>query len=455
MLFKGIIIKIEETHLIVLNGEGVFEKIHKKENAQIGQKIIYTAEDCVKTTRKDNVYSFQLRKVVFVAAMFVFVVLLSNFFGMKTDINLPNEISIATIMTIDINPSVKLALDEEDKVLEVTAINKDASTLDLSGIVGLTAADAVEKVVSLALNAGYINSEDLIDDYVLITTISLLADSNQKIADSNQKLAVSQFVDKQPITSNPHLDELKVKIEEKVANSEVLKEVNVAIIKASKVEMKIAEEKHVPVGLYVVNGDIDFNGENSTVKEYFSHQDQVDDFKNKGVVIQQDKEAIIKLINNYIEKLRAHSYDVSTLENALNDEKVNPEQILEQIRVIWKQFETQNHDNQNGPKSTNLDNNENEKDQIGNFNNNHSNKDNNSNNSNSHETENDNKTNKNNTTEVENSTIETTAESTIENGSHGNGINNSNNNNNNNSNDNDNHNANYHDSKNHNGGRKK
>lgn len=62
-----------------------------------------------------------------------------------------------TRVTVDVNPSVELIVDDENKVVSVTALNDDGSIL-LAGeaIVGMQAEDAVEYVVSLATETGYI-----------------------------------------------------------------------------------------------------------------------------------------------------------------------------------------------------------------------------------------------------------------------------------------------------------
>lgn len=62
-----------------------------------------------------------------------------------------------TRMQVDINPSIELMVDDENKVVSVTALNDDGSVL-IAGeaFIGLTAEEAVELVVSLATETGYI-----------------------------------------------------------------------------------------------------------------------------------------------------------------------------------------------------------------------------------------------------------------------------------------------------------
>ena len=62
-----------------------------------------------------------------------------------------------TRMTVDVNPSVEFMVDDENKVVSVTALNDDGSIL-IAGeaFVGKTPEEAVEMVVSLAAETGYL-----------------------------------------------------------------------------------------------------------------------------------------------------------------------------------------------------------------------------------------------------------------------------------------------------------
>ncbi len=71
-----------------------------------------------------------------------------------------NDAPESTRVTIDVNPSFELIVDEDKKVVSVTALNDDASVL-LYGeaLVGKTAEEATEIIVNLTVKAGYIDSE--------------------------------------------------------------------------------------------------------------------------------------------------------------------------------------------------------------------------------------------------------------------------------------------------------
>jgi len=62
-----------------------------------------------------------------------------------------------TRMTVDINPSVEFMVDEENKIVSVTALNDDGSIL-IAGeaFIGKTPEEAVELIVTLASDTGYL-----------------------------------------------------------------------------------------------------------------------------------------------------------------------------------------------------------------------------------------------------------------------------------------------------------
>ena len=62
---------------------------------------------------------------------------------------------------IDVNPSVSLVLDKNDKVLSVLADNEDAQVL-LYGenLVGMSADEAAKKIAALSVELGYLNENN-------------------------------------------------------------------------------------------------------------------------------------------------------------------------------------------------------------------------------------------------------------------------------------------------------
>lgn len=229
----------------------------------------------------------------------------------------------ATVVMIDINPSVKITLDEDEKVISVKAMNDDAKTLNYDDIIGLDVEVAIEIIVLDAKAAGYINENDLEEDYVLITTIPL---NNGQ--DKTEKV--------------------KEKIRNRIENSDELQSVNVAIIKANKVEMLEAEGKKVPVGLYVVNGKITVDGEEMTVKAYFSNSYNVNKFKEKGTVVEKRAEKKREQLMRYLLRVEKEGVDISSYLLAMDAPDADLDEITSQLKQSEKERKNQNKGNKQG-----------------------------------------------------------------------------------------------------------
>lgn len=68
------------------------------------------------------------------------------------------EKGTVTRMTVDINPSVEFMIDDQNKVVSVTALNDDGSILIIGeAFIGKTPEEAVELMVSLAAETGYLS----------------------------------------------------------------------------------------------------------------------------------------------------------------------------------------------------------------------------------------------------------------------------------------------------------
>ncbi len=94
-----------------------------------------------------------------------------------------------TRMTVDINPSVEFMVDDNGKVVSVTALNDDGSILIAGEVfVGKTPEEATELVVSLATDAGYlvkgeINAENSEEGQKVSVSVS----GNSKYAEQLRK----------------------------------------------------------------------------------------------------------------------------------------------------------------------------------------------------------------------------------------------------------------------------
>ena len=92
----------------------------------------------------------------FIGIFLLFVITLSAISFTSCSNAKPEEGSV-TRMTVDINPSVEFMIDDQNKIVSVTALNDDGSILIVGeAFVGKTPEEAVEMMVTLASDTGYL-----------------------------------------------------------------------------------------------------------------------------------------------------------------------------------------------------------------------------------------------------------------------------------------------------------
>jgi hypothetical protein len=169
--------------------------------------------------------------------------------------------AVTAVYALDINPSFELSVNRADVVVKIVAVNDDAKTITTEDLLGLDSALVIQTLVQRATEAGFIDDTDLIEDFVLVTSIPMKDDSE----------------------TQKQVDNLGQKIQALREADPTLQAISVATIKATKIELLEAQGKKIPVGLYVVNGMITSpDGTILSVKEFFSDPENRALIKNYG-----------------------------------------------------------------------------------------------------------------------------------------------------------------------------
>jgi len=154
----GLIVSIKEEYAILLS-EGTYLKVSKKPSMALGQEIYFSSEDLYKTAQS---HRFSMKSFAMVAILFILLLV-----G-KTA--LPTAQSYQVL--VEINPSVLFTLGDGEEVLQVEAYNEDGKALDLSSLKGLLFTEALEGLLVEAKEKGYLDTMDLTEDFIYITSIS-------------------------------------------------------------------------------------------------------------------------------------------------------------------------------------------------------------------------------------------------------------------------------------------
>lgn len=135
-----------------------------------------------------------------------------------------------TLVMLDINPSIELTIDENEKVVSVYGANEDGQVLlyQQTGIVGADIEKAVQKITDLAIELGYVSSDNKVINTSVVSSDEKKADKienkiNAKITARGQDFGFDLKINEQQafslmrkyeefVTANPeYADTLSVK----------------------------------------------------------------------------------------------------------------------------------------------------------------------------------------------------------------------------------------------------
>ena len=180
MMKTGTIVKIDSSYAVVLSDEGKPEKVHYKSDMSVGQKIYYFRGDIYTMKSK-------MIKISALVASLLVVVLVASLlnFGGNVDKAYANTYAI---VTVDINPSVEIQLDEESNVIEVTDLNNDATNIITDDMLGVSIEDAIEILLGNAQAEGYLLDQGsiLISSVVLEIPENDTAEEDEDTTEENE-----------------------------------------------------------------------------------------------------------------------------------------------------------------------------------------------------------------------------------------------------------------------------
>jgi hypothetical protein len=231
-----------------------------------------------------------------------FTLIFAVWFGLNQN-DIARDEEVVMLVGVDINPSFELSVNRNNNVVEIEALNDDAKTIDVSDLIDEPVEDVVEEIIRRAAQAGFIDVNDLEEDYVVVSTVSLEDDEDEQ-------------------------DELEEEIGQKVRDSEFLQSLNIVQIKATQREKFEAEGKNIPVGLYVINGYVlQEDGTFLSAKEFFSDPENKDKISNRSNITLEKQEKLKLRLEETLAKLELGGFDAT--QYRLRLEVATFEQMLE------------------------------------------------------------------------------------------------------------------------------
>ncbi|MGG3559361.1 anti-sigma factor domain-containing protein [Peribacillus frigoritolerans] len=213
---KGVILSVNKRFVTLLTPEGEFLKTKRQEREyEVGEEITFSPAKQNFTLAFSNIHSsFKKTAVLSIASTFLilFSILPSYFTG-----------SVSAYMTIDVNPSIELELDDDLEVLKLTGLNEDGKLVigQLKDWKGKDIKAVTNRIVETTKQLGYLKGNKQI---VVSTTLMK----------KNKELGKN----------------LKEEIKE-ISEQDSVSKTKMKVIQATKSDRKQAREQGISTGKYL------------------------------------------------------------------------------------------------------------------------------------------------------------------------------------------------------------
>ncbi|MCD1163283.1 anti-sigma factor domain-containing protein [Peribacillus frigoritolerans] len=213
---KGVILSVNKRFVTLLTPEGEFLKTKRQEREyEVGEEITFSPAKQKFTLVFSNIHSsFKKTAVLSIASTFLilFSILPSYFSG-----------PVSAYMTIDVNPSIELELDDDLEVLKLTGLNEDGKLVigQLKDWKGKDIKAVTNRIVETTKRLGYLKGNKQI---VVSTTLM------KKNKDLNKNLK----------------EEIK-----EISEQDNVSKTKMKVIQATKSDRKQAREQGISTGKYL------------------------------------------------------------------------------------------------------------------------------------------------------------------------------------------------------------
>ncbi|GAE89173.1 anti-sigma factor domain-containing protein [Acetivibrio straminisolvens] len=227
MKYQGIVLKLTKNRAIVSTNDFQCYYIKRSPTIYVGKEVEFTNKDII-------VNKSVLIKPALSVACFIFVI--ACFLSISRIIDLNNSLmnpKVFAYISVDINPSFELEIDDAGNVLKLNPLNEDSKTyVNRLKIGKINVSSAIDIIISEAIKSNAINETE--KDCVLIS-----GTLNSKKEEQSEKY----MVEKEKLDNM--MDSLKESIER---NGKA----NVYIVQADMDEREAARIEGVSTGRYVL-----------------------------------------------------------------------------------------------------------------------------------------------------------------------------------------------------------
>lgn len=259
MYYKGIVIDINDKFAIVMINSGEVIKIKLKGKLSVGDTIMFTEKDTVKDK---NVSQFKNKKLIIPIVTAALICLIVTFNVTSKYIN--NILTPYALVTLDINPSIGLEVDEENIVLNAKGLNNDGNKINIDELKGKSLNDATK----------------ILKDYI---------ENNKEIKNKDSMIVGFAFLNNKEDKT----------FEENVQNTirKNFNGVEIVYMHGTKEDSKIATDKGISLGRYKADEEIEDDLEDQI--ESMSVDELIKLLKKKGNPVYLNEEIRDELEDRY------------------------------------------------------------------------------------------------------------------------------------------------------------
>ncbi len=231
------------------------------------QKNALNPQDIYQTLniKKDNSFFNRLLIPTTVLAALLLTVFFGSLVSAPTQENANHVVGAIAYFQLEINPHFEIAVDEDGLVVDIVALNDDAKTFELDLYLGEPVEIVIEQLIAIATEKGFIDSSDDTDDFVTVSYV-MIDEENQE--------------DKENVDSIGY--RIRARIE---ASGDVDPKTHVVYVKATIAEKMEAAGKEIPLGMYVINGMVEHEGEMIPVNEHVKSENALEKMNKAGIII--------------------------------------------------------------------------------------------------------------------------------------------------------------------------
>lgn len=177
MYYKGIVVEIKEKYALVMDSSGNINKIKLKHKLNVGDAIFFSDEDIIKDSKLLKFKKKTFILPIVTAALIFFAVLMN-----LPSKNINTTSSPYALVTLDINPSIGIEVDENETVLNVKGLNNDGKNMDLNNFKGKSFDEVIKSLKTSIENNNKIKNKDSI-----ILGFAFLGNNHNKAFEDNIK----------------------------------------------------------------------------------------------------------------------------------------------------------------------------------------------------------------------------------------------------------------------------